>query len=399
MGRKFLDRKRMSDQSLLEHVRRHYRQFGAASLINHGVSVSKSLIQNKWSRTKLYANKNIVYPYMGFVTPKLEAANLELTNACNLHCKMCSIHSVQNPHESGSIRERRKVGFMPKALFYKCVNELAELKLKELYLHYGGESLLHPNFEEYLRYACKVRGKGIKAVGWVDNGMLFSRDVADLVIGLGVDQVCFSIDGIGEVNDRIRLGSNYEEILQNVTYLLAHRRNGKPSVIINSVDCDKTPKEIEDFLKVWTKLSDCVFLAPTFDAENALEAPKEYYGGYSTRQEPYCFYPFINLAVSWDGKITGCCSDSEFALNLGDANVESLGAIWKGKRFRRLRKQLISGSLAPGSLCLKCNYWREVFTQPSQSIDGMTVYFEGYKKKYVAAADVPQRLQAIEIPA
>jgi hypothetical protein len=378
----------------LNHARRHYRQFGATSLVRQSLLTSKSLVQSRWYSGKLHATKYLVYPYMRFVTPKLEAANLELTNACNLHCKMCIIHSIQDPHGNGGVKERRKIGFMSKPLFYKCINEFSELKLKDLYLHYGGESLLHPNFEEYLRYACEARRGGIKAVSWVDNGMLFNRDIADLVISLGVDQLCFSIDGLREVNDRIRLGSNYEKILENVTYLLSHRRAGKPTVVINTVDCDKTPKEVNDFLKVWTKLADFVLLAPTSDTENALEAPGSYYGGFSTKQEPYCLYPFINMAVSWDGKVTGCCSDSEFALNLGDANTESLLAIWKGKRFKHLRKQLTSGNLNSGSPCFKCNFWRTVFTQPPQSSDGMRICFEGYKKKFIADAI----LEGVEAP-
>jgi radical SAM protein with 4Fe4S-binding SPASM domain len=390
----------MSEQkdSLLNHAINHYRQFGAASLVSHSLKTSKSLVQAKYSGVKRYTNKKLVYPHLRFITPKLEAANLELTNACNLHCKMCSIHSIQNPMENTSIKERRKVGFMSKDLFYKAVDELSQLKLNELYLHYGGESLLHPNFEEFLRYACNARVGGVKTVGWVDNGMLFNRDIADLVISLDVDLLCFSVDGLGEVNDRIRLGSNYDEILQNITYLVSHRRNGKPSVVINTVDCDKTPQEIAAFLKVWTKLADCVFLAPTNDAENALEAPNVYYDGYSTKLEPYCPYPFINMAVSWDGKVTGCCSDSEFALNLGDANKESLSDIWKGKEFRRLRKQLTSGNLNIHSPCFKCNYWRRAFTQQSQIQDGMRVCFEGYKKKYVAI-DQSKELETIQIPA
>jgi MoaA/NifB/PqqE/SkfB family radical SAM enzyme len=361
----------MNKLTLLNQARRHYRQFGLTSLAKQNFSTLKWFIEPKLSLMEWYTNKNFVYPYMRFVTPKLDACNIELTNACNLKCKMCTA------------RDRRKIGFMSKPLFYKCIDEFAELNCRDIYLHGGGESLLHPNFKEFLTYACKVRGKGIKEVGWVDNGTLFDKDTADLVISLGVDHVSFSIDGLGEINDKIRIGSNYEKIRENITYLLSHRRNGKPTVVINTVDCDKTQQEINNFLKVWTKLADCVCLVPTFNAENALQNPRAYFDGYATKQEPYCFFPFSNMTVCWDGKVTGCCADPVAATNLGNANTESLGNIWKGKEFKHFRKQLLTNNFDSGSLCTKCDFWREVFTPSCQKLDGMKVYYEGYRKKFV----------------
>lgn len=132
-------------------------------------------------------------------SPKLKAAYIELTNNCNLNCKMCSYKKLHT-----------KTGYMQRSMFESYVDQLSAMDIDILYLHFGGESLLHPEFESFLKYSINKRNQGgIKMVSWVDNGMLFNQKIADLVVDLKVDSVSFSIDGVGEVNDNIRLGSKY----------------------------------------------------------------------------------------------------------------------------------------------------------------------------------------------
>ena len=146
-------------------------------------------------------------------SPQLNLAYLELTNNCNLSCEMCTFKKVQE-----------KIGYMPKSLFHSCVDQLSEMGIKTLYLHGAGESLLHPDFKDFLKYAISKRNHGgIQSVAWVDNGMLFNKGISDLVVDLQVDEINFSIDGVGEVNDKIRIGSKYSIIENNIKYLISKR--------------------------------------------------------------------------------------------------------------------------------------------------------------------------------
>lgn len=153
--------------------------------------------------------------------PKISIMYLEVSSMCNLNCKMCTYK-----------KEHGKTGNMPWSLFTKCVNDASRLGVKELCLHFGGESLLHPNFKDYLKYAINHRDNGkIQTVSWIDNGMLFNRDIADLVVDLKVDAIGFSLDGVGSVNDTIRIGANYSLIERNIKYLLERRGSAKPGSI------------------------------------------------------------------------------------------------------------------------------------------------------------------------
>jgi sulfatase maturation enzyme AslB (radical SAM superfamily) len=164
------------------------------------------------------------------VKPKLSAAYLELTNNCNLNCKMCIYKKLHG-----------KTGNMSRSLYESCVTQLSEMGLDTLYLHFGGESLLHPEFKDFLKFAVQCRDKGgIRSIAWIDNGMLFNQNIADLVVDLKVDTISFSLDGVGEVNDRIRLGSIYSVIEKNIKYLIKKRGGTKkPQVYLSMCDFGK----------------------------------------------------------------------------------------------------------------------------------------------------------------
>ena len=147
-------------------------------------------------------------------------------------------------------QDREKTGNISRKLFESCVDQFSEMELEVLNLQFGGESLLHPDFQEFLKYAIDKRDHGkIGYVGWTDNGMLFNESICNLVVSLNVDWINFSLDGVGQVNDNIRLGSKYSVIAKNIKCLLEKRGSSKkPKVLLNMVDHGKTEAQKLEFL-------------------------------------------------------------------------------------------------------------------------------------------------------
>ena len=78
-------------------------------------------------------------------------------------------------------------------------------------------------------------------------GLLFSKDMADLVVDLKLDSIAFSIDGVGQVNDKIRLGAKYPVIERNIKYLIKRRGNAKkPELYLSVCDFGKTEEQKMD---------------------------------------------------------------------------------------------------------------------------------------------------------
>jgi MoaA/NifB/PqqE/SkfB family radical SAM enzyme len=286
--------------------------------------------------------------------PRIRIAYLELTNKCNLRCKMCTFQQMQE-----------KTGYMSKASFESYVNQLADIGLDTISLSLGGESLLHPDFTDFLKYAIQKRDQTGKIGGvlWNDNGMLFNQNIADLVVDLGVDQVNFSLDGIGQVNDRIRLGSKYSIIEKNIKYLLKRRGNSeKPFVKLLVVDCEKTEEQTMDIYREWAHLVDEITLMPLILPDNTIDSKEAFSKSVGTAPPPpFCEFPFMEMVISWNGKVTGCCLDYKFKMALGDATKEPIKKIWKGSKFQALRKAALTNTFPVGSPCWKCEFWRVSF--------------------------------------
>ena len=170
-------------------------------------------------------------------------------------------------------QSREETGFISRSLFESCVNQFSQIGLETLNLQFGGESLLHPDFKDFLKYAIHKRDEGrIGSVGLTDNGMLFNQSIADLFVSLKVDWINFSLDGIGQVNDNIRLGSKYSIIEKNIKYLLEKRGSAKkPIVLLNMVDYGKTEDQKLEFFDEWVTLVDSIELIPSILPNNTWE--------------------------------------------------------------------------------------------------------------------------------
>ena len=282
--------------------------------------------------------------------PHLKNAYLEVTNKCNLQCKMCIYSKL-----------KQTTGYMSRQMFENCVDQLSEIGVENLYLHFGGESLVHPNFKQFLKYAITKRDQGkIGTVSWIDNGMLFDQAVSDLVVDLKVDSIGFSIDGVGEINDKIRLGASYPTIEQNIKYLIKKRGSAtKPEIHLSTCDYGKTEDEELDIYREWVHFVDSITLIPSILPDNTWENKYEIRGKFKMSKPPaFCSFPFETMAISWEGKVTGCCLDYVFKMELGDAKKESLKRIWLGPKYQALRLAALKNTFPNDSLCRKCEFWQ-----------------------------------------
>ena len=307
--------------------------------------------------------------------PKLSVMYLEVSSKCNLNCKMCTYK-----------KEHEKTGHMSWQLFTKCVDEASRVGVKELLLHFGGESLLHPKFKDYLKYAIQYRDRGkIQKISWIDNGMLFNQDIADLVVDLKVDAIGFSLDGVGTVNDAIRIGAKYPLIERNIKYLLQRRGSARPEVFLSVCSYGKTEEQLMDLYREWVPYVDRITLIPSISSDNSIDNKESFLrGGKIANPPPFCSFPFSLMAISWNGEVTGCCLDYAFKLQLGNGLKDSLKQIWHGSKYHALRKDALANTFPFGSPCHKCEFWKINFEDKEDHIlDSTATIRYGYIYKTI----------------
>ena len=146
---------------------------------------------------------------------------VEVTSRCFLRCVMCPNHILADRWISMDMR--------PDIL--KAIVEEAD-SANLIYLSGWGEPLMRPDLPELVK---AVRNAGT-AAGFTTNGMLLDRGRARELLNAGLDIISISVAGATrETHGRVRVGSDLERIMENVTYLTALKRRlrtDEPKVVL-----------------------------------------------------------------------------------------------------------------------------------------------------------------------
>lgn len=152
--------------------------------------------------------------------PYPEAVTFFLTYKCNLKCKMCGQWG-----DSGVTKHKDiKTAELPVAVVKNTISEIK--KYKPNITLFGGEPLLHKDIKEIIKI---IKDSKLHCLV-ITNGFLL-YEYADTIIEYGLDEINLSIDGCGELHDRVRgIEGLYERIKKGID-LIVEKRNGKKPLI------------------------------------------------------------------------------------------------------------------------------------------------------------------------
>lgn len=273
---------------------------------------------------------------------------IEATNACNLACEMCY---------SG----KREKGFMDLDLFKHVVDEVAVIGNVCVFLHFGGETLLHPAFLEMLEYVMSKHER-LYNVGFFTNGMLLTESVSSYIVKHGLDWITVSMDGIGKVQERIRRKSDYNTVAQNLDNLISLRGDRrKPRVFINVTISTQTEAELAEIWCEWHNKVDSISYQGRINESFKILDLQRWKTIDPARARfasvPFCSAAFYQLIVLWNGDVAYCCLDLNAREIIGNAKSTSLMDIWKSEKLNLIRKHILSRKFNDEQLCGKCQFF------------------------------------------
>lgn len=139
---------------------------------------------------------------------------VELTTRCNLTCQMCVKQSWGNAIKEGDMSRETFMALAP-----------AFPHLDGMVLNGIGESLLHPELEEFIRIT-KGSMKPGSWVGFQSNGLLLDEKRALSLMEAGLDKICLSLDAIcPDTFRKIREGGEVDDLDQAFNALATARRS------------------------------------------------------------------------------------------------------------------------------------------------------------------------------
>lgn len=269
-------------------------------------------------------------PYPSFVL-------MEVTNACNLRCRMCLIYGE-------GVTRKRETGFMRKDIWQRAIDEIGSWPgPTAVDLHGAGEPLLHPELFDIIAYA---KTKGNLSVGFLSNATLLSREKAAAVIETGVDWVGFSVDGAQkEFFEFYRKGAVLEEVENNINHLLSIRRNNKPAVFLNMVCHAEADPAL--FVDRWKGKVDTLLLSIKRINDRKKNTPV-------SLVRP-CHLLSQQLIMGWNGTTVLCCEDFFGDYITGKFPETGLSDIWQGRKFNKARRLHEKGDQRRIDLCRYCD--------------------------------------------
>lgn len=262
---------------------------------------------------------------------------MEPTNACNLRCIMC-------PAYGEKVQRKRDIGFMSRNLWVKAIDEIGSWDANvNLDLHGAGEPLLHPDFLEMLAYA---KSKKDITVGFLSNATLLNREMASSIIDIGVDWICFSVDGAEKhIFEHYRKGADFDLVEENIRYLLSIRKVDNPVISFNMVRHQEA--DVMKFIDKWSGLVDVLNIS--------IKRPHVINGKSKLKLLKPCGLLYQQLALSWTGKAGLCCEDFWLDHVTGQFPEESLHNIWHGHLLNNVRKKHETKRSDSVNLCRTCN--------------------------------------------
>lgn len=310
-------------------------------------------IRNHPSLVKLL---NWFAPYPSYI-------EIEVTTRCNLKCIICE-HSYWNEsNKDMSFKE-----------FKNICNQFP--RLKWIGLTGIGESFLNKDFMQMLEY---IKSKSV-IVELYDSFFFIDENTAEKLIDLQVEKIFVSMDAATkETYEKIRVGSNFERVINNVRNLFQLKREkgaDYPELlfhyIVNKYNIHEIPQYIDlihsiaqepvtiqfsRMLHKFVEVSNLFTEIPQETIKAAKEKAKDYGIALTWNADVPQVKPPINRCIEWTmpfifvtGHVIPCCSGNEAGHRdfqkktaLGNVFEQSFKQIWRGEKYKTLRKMLRKG--------------------------------------------------------
>lgn len=285
--------------------------------------------------------------------------HIETTNICNFRCVYCP---QSMPDDHFKILGRGKMTF---GQFKIILDKLTrEYKLERVVLTRDGEPLVHPDLENFVKYAT---GKGIKStIG--SNGSLISPERARNLIhnGLSIMKGDFCVDP--QEYEKLRVRAKFQKTLEGYRNILQAAKEANADFYLLLVDLHSyyltDPAEIEQSREAlralfpgyepWLRIAKAVMHNALGESLETLSTSREMA---SRKNYNLCHHPWLEIVIDYKGNAVACCRDLRSEYQLGNIfEVESIDReIWNGERMRTLRRNLKRRQPENNNICAKCD--------------------------------------------
>lgn len=293
------------------------------------------------------------------------SARLELSSYCNLKCIYCGYHSA----EFDSLPQgcNKNLEFDTLKVIVDQLNQIPSICIVRNVQK--GEMFCNPIWYEMVSFMA-TELKWVELFHFSTNGILLSKENVDKLMTLKFKKISItiSLDGYdGHENDRLRIGSDYNRIRENILYLLSRKDDRifvriESAKILNARDLELFKKGLrldgKDYLHADYGEQVEYWRVPALAGNQEINQKIcEQEGAYveTISQHNYigCPLPFTEIAIDSEGFVCICgCNPAGNLYRVGNVLKENMLEIWNKKIFNTIREQYADGKTV--KLCNRC---------------------------------------------
>lgn len=313
-----------------------------------------------------YRSNWVAWPKQGHLADYPLLVDLELSSVCNLRCPMC--YTI-----SADFRKHVDAKVMDYGLFTRIIDEIGG-KVPALRLSLRGESTVHPQFVDCVRYA---KGHGIKEVSTLTHGGRLTLAFFQQIQEAGIDWITVSIDGLGETYERIRKPIKFAEIVQKLADIKRYKEERglrRPVIKVQGIWPAIQESGAQKYYDTFAPIVDLVAFNPLIDYLFQ-DTDIEYLENFSCPQQ------YQRLVIGADGLVMKCSNDEENREIVGNANEETVHQIWHGERLHRVRElHRQPRGFMQSTVCRRCYLPRKTQDETG-SVGARTFVIKNYTRR------------------
>ncbi len=280
---------------------------------------------------------------------KLVQIHLEPTSGCNLKCVTCN--NASSPLGKGK---------MSLELAYQIIDEAWDELGPEgkLGLFIRGESVLHPQLPDMIRYA---RSIGFCKILLSTNLMLLDASRSRKLLEAGISELRLSVDAVdAETFEATRSGSDFDRIISNLAELQQQRLalSSHCHFRLHASLHRQSLEKIPEFIRRWSYMIDQFRFTVAVNQGGLFtpEAAQKFSGlkfATATGYQIPCRILYDYVGVTYDGKLTSCCVDYKEQFIIGRIE-DGIKRGFMSSAAEKIRQDHTQGNF--GQLCGQCGF-------------------------------------------
>ena len=270
-----------------------------------------------------------------------KSVKIQLTSVCNLQCNYCYNKYIE--------RQNTFINFND---FKDIIDQLVQLKVKQVGLLFLGQSTLHPQLINCIDYA---KNNGIQYLFLTTNGLLIKDKLMKNIANSKLDSLKFSINHFSSYDFYNSTNVDaFNEILTNLKAISKYINQNNLSLNLYAssalYNIDNIPQNIINFIdnNIKPYVKDHYFYK--LNNRGGLIKNQYFNLNYCNQTQIPCPKLFNNSYITTDLKVMACCCGFTNKFQIGNLKEKSFQEIWNDQKIVNLRKAHLNNNLE-GTIC------------------------------------------------